>query len=154
MSQYRFPSWPFGPPPNYTGTPYTEPGAEELYTMQIASPAVNFGVSVLAQSASSEIDPFVLGSKDENDVQGYAGLPVNVNGLMFDYRADIESAGAAFPLPKRYYVAVDSGQRRVHRQVAARQVRAARLGRRSSPALAQARHDASSPRAGRRSSRS
>ena len=64
---------------------------------------------MLAQSAGSEIDPFVLGSKNENDVQGYAGLPVNVNGLMYDYRADIEAAGAAFPLAKRYYVAVDSG---------------------------------------------
>ena len=51
----------------------------------------------------------MLGSKDENDVQGYAGLPVNVNGLMYDYRADIEAAGASFPLAKRYYVAVDSG---------------------------------------------
>ncbi len=109
VSQFAFPSWPFGPPPNYTGVPYTEPGAEDLYTIQIASPAINFGVSVLAQSAGSEIDPFVLGSKNENDVQGYAGLPVNVNGLMYDYRADIEAAGAAFPLAKRYYVAVDSG---------------------------------------------
>ena len=51
----------------------------------------------------------MLGSKNENDVQGYAGLPVNVNGLMFDYRAGIEAAGAAFPLAKRYYIAVDSG---------------------------------------------
>jgi hypothetical protein len=109
VSQFRFPSWPFGPPPNYTGIPYTEPGAEDLYTVQIASPVINFGVSVLAQSENSEIDPFVLGSKNENDVQGYAGLPVNVNGLMYDYRANIEAAGAAFPLAKRYYIAVDSG---------------------------------------------
>jgi hypothetical protein len=28
---------------------------------------------------------------------------------MFDYRADIESAGASYPLAKRYYIAVDSG---------------------------------------------
>jgi hypothetical protein len=28
---------------------------------------------------------------------------------MFDYQADIETAGAAFPLAKRYYIAVDSG---------------------------------------------
>ena len=109
VSLYRFPTWPFGPPPTYSGAPYGEPGAEKLYTIQLGVPVVNFGVSVLAQSANSEIDPFVLGSKDENDVQGYAGLPVNVNGLMFDYRADIESAGASYPLAKRYYIAVDSG---------------------------------------------
>jgi minor extracellular serine protease Vpr len=109
VSLYRFPSWPFGPPPTYSGPAYLEPGAERLYTIELGVPAINFGVSVLSQSANSEIDPFVLGSKDENDVQGYAGLPVNVNGLMFDYRADIESAGASFPLAKRYYIAVDSG---------------------------------------------
>jgi hypothetical protein len=28
---------------------------------------------------------------------------------MIDYRADVEAAGASFPRPKRYYVAVDSG---------------------------------------------
>jgi minor extracellular serine protease Vpr len=110
VSQYRFPSWPFGPAPNYGGGPaINESGAERLYTIRLSVPTINFGVAVLAQSANSEIDPFVLGSKDENDVQGYAGLPVNVNGLMYDYRADIQAAGAAFPLTKRYYVAVDSG---------------------------------------------
>ena len=109
VSQYRFPSWPFGPAATYGGPGANESGAERLYTILLSVPTINFGVSVLAQSANSEIDPWVLGSKDENDVQGYAGLPVNVNGLMYDYRANIETAGAAFPLTKRYYVAVDSG---------------------------------------------
>ena len=109
VTQYGFPSWPFGPPPTYSGLAFSAPGAEKLYTIQLSVPVVNFGVSVVSQSANSEIDPWVLGSKDENDVQGYAGLPVNVNGLMYDYRADIESAGAVFPLTKRYYIAVDSG---------------------------------------------
>ncbi len=109
VTQYRFPTWTFGPPTNYVGTAVNEPGAEKLYTIQISVPVVNFGVSVVSQSANSEIDPWVLGSKDENDVQGYAGVPVNVNGLMYDYRADIETAGAVFPLTKRYYVSVDSG---------------------------------------------
>jgi subtilisin family serine protease len=109
VSAYRFPSWPFGPPANYSGPSFSEPGAEKLYTIRLSVPAINFGVSVASQSANSEIDPWVLGSKDENDVQGYAGIPVNVNGLMYDYQADIESAGAAFPLAKRYYISVDSG---------------------------------------------
>jgi hypothetical protein len=110
VSQYRFPSWAFRPPPDYGGGPgVNDSGAERLYTIRLSVPTINFGVFVLAQSANSQIDPWVLGSKDENDVQGYAGLPVNVNGLMYDYRANIEAAGAAFPLTKRYYVAVDSG---------------------------------------------
>jgi hypothetical protein len=111
VNQYGFPSWPFGPPPAYgaAATAFSQPGAEKLYTIQLSVPVINFGVSVAAQSANSEIDPWVLGSKDENDVQGYAGIPVNVNGLMYDYKADVESAGLSYPLTKRFYVAVDSG---------------------------------------------
>jgi minor extracellular serine protease Vpr len=109
VTQYRFPAAPFGPAVNYVGPPMNESGAEHLYWTRISVPTVNFGVAVLVQSANSLIDPWVLGSPDENDVQGYAGTPVNVNGLMFDYRADVEAAGAIFPRTKRYYVAVDSG---------------------------------------------
>ena len=36
VSQYRFPTWPFGPPPNYVGAAVNEPGAEKLYTIQIS----------------------------------------------------------------------------------------------------------------------
>ena len=99
------------------------------------------------QSANSEIDPFVLGSKDENDVQGYAGLPVNVNGLMFDYRADIESAGASYPLAKRYYIAVDSGSDAFTNKSLPGQYMLQGLGGRSRPAGAQARDDAHRRRA-------
>ena len=107
---YRFPDAPFGPAPNYLAAPTeSEDGAEQVYVTHLDHPATNLGVSVLQQSANSEIDPFLLGSLDENDVQGYAGTPVNANGLMFDYRFDVEAAGAQFPSPKDYYVAVDSG---------------------------------------------
>jgi minor extracellular serine protease Vpr len=116
VSQYRFPTSAFGPAADYTGIPVNEPGAEKLYTIQIGAPVVNFGVTVVGQSANSEIDPWVLGSKDENDVQGYAGLPVNVNGFLYDYQADSETAGAVFPLTKRYYIAVDSGSDRFTNQ--------------------------------------
>jgi len=109
VSQYRWPAAAFGPPPSYSGPTTNEPGSEHLYTLLLSEPAINFGVSVLVQSDNSVIDPWMLGSPDENDVQGDAGTPVNVNSLMYDFRADVEAAGAAFPIPKRYYVAVDSG---------------------------------------------
>src|SRR5258706_4677391 len=83
VSQYRWPSWPFGPPPSYTGAAMNENGAEHLYTTLLAVPAINFGVSVFEQSANSIIDPWVLGSRDENDVEGMAGTPVNANPLMY-----------------------------------------------------------------------
>ena len=108
VSAYCCPSAPFGQPPNYTGAPMNEDGAEHLYSLSINEPVVNFGVSILAATPGSLIDPFVLGSKDENDVQGYAGVPTDVNSLTYDAQIDIGAAGAQFPRQGTYYVAVDS----------------------------------------------
>ena len=58
--------------------------------------------------AGLAVDPFVLGSKNENDVQGYAGIPTDVNALTFDANLDIGAAGVQFPRLQRFYVAVDS----------------------------------------------
>jgi hypothetical protein len=69
----------------------------------------NAGVSVLAQSPGASIDPWWLGSLDENDVQGYAGTPVNVNDLTPDVHEDVHAAGVVFPRQQEFYVAVDSG---------------------------------------------
>jgi minor extracellular serine protease Vpr len=108
VSAYCCPSEPFGPPPNYVGAPMDENGAEHLYSYDVNEPIVNFGVSILASTPGSLVDPFVLGSKDENDVQGYAGTPTDVNGLTFDANVDVGAAGVQFPRLQRFYVSVDS----------------------------------------------
>ena len=110
VTQYRYPTAPFGQPPSFlTDPPMRQPGSEKLFVTHLSEPHVNFGVSVFLSSSNSLVDPWVLGSKNENDVQGYAGTPVNVNPLTFGFRADIGAAGASFPRPKDYYVSVDSG---------------------------------------------
>jgi len=108
VSTYCCPSEPFGPPPSYTGETMNEDGAEQLYSLDIDRNVVNFGVSVIA--STGVVEPWVLGSKDENDVQGYAGTPVNVNELTLDSHVDISAAGAQFPRIQRFYIAVDSRQ--------------------------------------------
>jgi hypothetical protein len=109
--QYRWPSSPFGHPPTYLAEPpMRQDGAERLYVTRLNDPVVNIGVSIVISSGTSQPDPWVLGSPDENDVQGYAGTPVNVNPLMFSYRVDLGVAGAFFPRPKTYYVSVDAGR--------------------------------------------
>jgi len=110
IDQYRFPTSPFGPPATYTGPPMTESGGEKLYYVHVNQPVANLGVAVVAASAGAVIDPFLLGSRSENDVQGYAGTPVDANALTGDYHFNIGVAGADFPRAKRYYVAVDSGR--------------------------------------------
>jgi minor extracellular serine protease Vpr len=108
-SVYRWPTAPFGPAASYTGSPVDEDGAEKLYVTDLAQPAVNIGVAVVGQTANSLIDPFFLDSRDENDVAGYTGTPVNVNSYLYHYRADVQAAGLQYPLQGQYYVAVDSG---------------------------------------------
>jgi hypothetical protein len=109
-SVYRFPSFPFGPPPSYTGPGMDENGAERVYVTKVNEPVANVGVSILSSTPGSVVEPWLLGSLDENDVQGYAGTPVNVNDLTFDARIDIGTAAAIFPRQQSLYVAVDSGR--------------------------------------------
>ena len=109
VSVYCCPSEPFGPPPDYVGPPMKETGSEHLYVTNVNKPLVNLGVAVWATSDGAIVHPWFLGSKDEGDVQGYDGTPVNQNELMFDYSIDIGAAGAAFPRQGQYYVSVDSG---------------------------------------------
>ncbi len=85
-----------------------EIGAETVYVTSLNRPAVNIGVSILAQDSGAAIDPWYLGAQDENTVQGFAGTPIDVNALTFDYRAPVGAASAAFPRQGQFYVAVDS----------------------------------------------
>jgi subtilisin family serine protease len=108
-SAYRWPAAPFGPPPDYVGRPVSEIGAEHVYAVDLKSGLVNAGVVALT-AANVSVDPWFLGSLDENDVQGYAGTPLNVNALMSDYRSPVGAAGTVYPTAGRYYVSVDSGR--------------------------------------------
>jgi minor extracellular serine protease Vpr len=110
VSEYRWPAAPFGPPPTYTGPPMHEDGSETLYVLRVNKPVVNAGVAVVKAPAGVLVDPWFLGSPNENTVQGQAGTPVDVNNLTPDFKLDLGAAGVAFPLQKAYYVAVDSSR--------------------------------------------
>jgi len=108
VSAYRWPAAPFGPAPNYVGPPMLEDGAETLYVLHLNDAAANVGVAVVSAPRDVQIDPFVLGAPDENDVQGQSGTPVDVNNLTSDYQLDVGAAGAEFPRQQAFYVSVDS----------------------------------------------
>ena len=111
VNAYRWPAAPFGLPPSVTGPPMIEDGAEQVYVVpQHKKPVINFGVGVVGASPNAVIDPWLLGSLDENDVQGETGTPMSINPLTFDFGLPIGAAGVVFPSLKRYYVAVDSTQ--------------------------------------------
>ncbi|HUJ92148.1 MAG TPA: S8 family serine peptidase [Gaiellaceae bacterium] len=108
VDAYRYPAAPFGNAPDTP--PMTESGDEKVYVTQVNEPAANAGVSIIPDAAGEQIDPFYLGALDESSVQGFAGTPVNVNALMYDYLDPVGAAGASFPRQQTFYVAVDSGR--------------------------------------------
>ena len=120
---YRWPTEPFGILALF-GFEQTnvEDGAEHVYSIDIPANTVNFGAVVTDPplslkaplrdlfDANAPIHPWLLGSLDENNVQGYGGTPVNMNGYMLDFLFNMGSTGAVLPEPGRYYIAVDSGR--------------------------------------------
>jgi hypothetical protein len=81
-----------------------------VYVTHIDEPVVNFGVSVVSSTRGSLVDPWLLGSLDENDVEGYAGTPANVNSFTTNYRFNVGAAGAVFPRPKQFFISVDAAR--------------------------------------------
>ena len=110
VETYRYPVAPFGNNPDQP--PMEEDGAETVYVTLLDRPAVNIGVSILEQTSGALIDPWFLGSLDESTVQGFAGTPIDVNALTYDFLGSVGAAGSSFPRQGRFYVAVDSGRTR------------------------------------------
>jgi minor extracellular serine protease Vpr len=122
-SVYRWPTSPFAILGIFGVDPsVNDDGSERVYTLDIPRQAVNAGVVVTRPairinasiqsllSSNAPIHPWFLGSLDENDVLGYAGIPVNVNGLMPDFLFANGAAGGVFLPAGRYFVSVDSGR--------------------------------------------
>ena len=105
---YRFPTFPFGPPPDYTGPGELENGAEHVYTVHVSKRVANAGAAIVSSGFGALVEPWLLGSLNEDDVQGYPGTPVNVNGLTYEYQFDTGAAAVDFPHQGDYFVAVDS----------------------------------------------
>ena len=120
---YRWPTAPFG----ITGlfgvdTAVNDVGSEKVYSIDIPQGAVNAGAVITSPSlrvgapveellgSGARPHPWFLGSLDENDALGYAGMPSNANSLMPDFIFNVAAAGVALPPPGRYYVVVDSGR--------------------------------------------
>jgi subtilisin family serine protease len=120
---YRWPTSPFAILGVFGVDPsVNEDGRETVYSLDIPRQAANAGVVITRPeikinasirallSSNAPIHPWFLNSLDENDVTGYAGIPVNSNGTMPDFLFNVGAAGGVFLPAGRYYVSVDSGR--------------------------------------------
>jgi subtilisin family serine protease len=120
---YRWPTSPFSILGIFGVDPsVNDDGKEKVYSLTITKQAVNAGVVVVKPtpklgasitallSSNQPIHPWFMGSLDENDVLGYAGIPVNVNESLPDFLYSLGVSGGVFLPPGKYYVSVDSGR--------------------------------------------
>lgn len=120
---YRWPTSPFSILGIFGVDPsVNDDGKEKIYSLTITKQAVNAGVVVVKPtpklgasitallSSNQPIHPWFMGSLDENDVLGYAGIPVNVNESLPDFLYSLGASGGVFLPPGKYYVSVDSGR--------------------------------------------
>ncbi len=106
VTRYRYPETPSG-----IGVTTTLRGPERVFRLRLTKRVANFGVVITARGARSRVEPRVVAGLDENRLTGYAGLPVNHNPYMDEFREPLLAAGALSPLPGEYAVVFDSAAR-------------------------------------------
>ena len=106
VSRYRYPEAPTG-----VGVTTTLRGPERVFRVRITKRVANFGVVIVRRGRSSRVEPRVVAGLDENRLTGYAGLPLNHNPYLDEFREGILAAGSLSPTPGEYAVVFDSPTR-------------------------------------------
>jgi subtilisin family serine protease len=106
VSRYRYPETPRG-----VGVTTTLRGPERVFRLRLTKRIANFGVVITQRGRGSRVEPRVVAALDENRLTGFAGLPVNHNPYMDEFRDGVLVAGALSPVPGEYAVVFDSAAR-------------------------------------------
>ncbi len=106
VSRYRYPETPRG-----VGVTTTLRGPERVFRFRIAKRVANAGVVITQLGLGSRVEPRIVAGLDENRLTGYAGLPVNHNPYMDEFREPLLAAGVLSPSPGAYAVVFDSAAR-------------------------------------------
>jgi hypothetical protein len=102
VTRYRYPETPDG-----VGVTTTLRGPERVFRFRIAKRVANAGV-VITQIGRTRIEPRIVAGLDENRLTGYAGLPVNHNPYMDEFREPVRAAAVLAPARGDYAVVFDS----------------------------------------------
>jgi subtilisin family serine protease len=106
VSRYRYPETPRG-----IGVTTVLNGPERVFRFRIAKAVANAGVVVTQLGRGSTVEPRIVAGIDENRLTGYAGLPVNHNPYMDEFREGVGAAAVLSPARGDYAVVFDSATR-------------------------------------------
>jgi subtilisin family serine protease len=106
VSRYRYPEAPGG-----VGVTTTLRGPERVFRFRITRRVANAGVVVTQLGRGSSVEPRIVAGLDENRLTGYAGLPVNHNPYLDEFREPLPAAAVLSPARGDYAVVFDSAAR-------------------------------------------
>ncbi|HEX6844837.1 MAG TPA: S8 family serine peptidase, partial [Actinomycetota bacterium] len=106
VTRYRYPESPSG-----VGVSTTLAGPERVFRLRVAGRVANVGVVITQRPPGSRVEPRIVAALDENRLTGYAGLPVNHNPYMDEFREGVPAAAALSPAVGDYAVVFDSASR-------------------------------------------
>ncbi len=106
VSTYRFPergiAW---------GVPTQLGGPEEVFQFRLRRAVANFGVVILSQGRGVHVSPRLVRNDDENQLDGYTGVPASLNPYG-NYESAVPVVGAVLPMPGTYDFVFDTPTRK------------------------------------------
>ncbi len=106
VSRYRYPENPSG-----LGLATTLRGPERVFRVRVTRRVANLGVVIVQHARGVTVEPRIVAGVDENRLTGYAGLPVNHNPYLDEFRDPLPAAAALSPARGEYAVVFDSAAR-------------------------------------------
>jgi subtilisin family serine protease len=106
VSRYRYPETPSG-----IGVTTVLRGPERVFRFRITRRVANAGVVITQLGRDSRVEPRVVAELDENRLTGYAGLPVNHNPYLDEFREPVLAAAVLAPARGEYAAVFDSATR-------------------------------------------
>jgi subtilisin family serine protease len=106
VTRYRYPEAPGG-----VGVTTTLQGPERVFRIRVTRRVANIGAVVTQLGPGVRVEPRLVAGLDENRLTGYAGLPVNHNPYMDEFREGVLAVAALSPARGDYAVVFDSAQR-------------------------------------------
>jgi subtilisin family serine protease len=103
VTRYRYPETPDG-----IGATTVLRGPERVFRFRITKRVANAGVVITQIGRGSRVEPRIVAGLDENRLTGYAGLPVNHNPYMDEFRRPVRAAAVLSPVHGDYAVVFDS----------------------------------------------